>query len=117
MYTRSGAGTTVAAIAGSRTTSTGVTDESESSISISEGMLGYNRKMGEDEQLETKRGLDGPYWELPQLHLHYIWPRRKPHMLIVRAYGLLGWALRKKPAQPGPWARAHGPYLRITAKR
>jgi hypothetical protein len=36
---------------GSRTTSKGMTDESESSISISESILG---KMGEREQLEEK---------------------------------------------------------------
>jgi hypothetical protein len=48
-------------VAGSRTTSRGMTDESESSISISEGILG---KMGEGEQLE-ERGLDDPYGKLP----------------------------------------------------
>ena len=43
---------TAAATAGSRKVLEGMTDESKSSISISEGILG---KVGEGEQLEEKR--------------------------------------------------------------
>jgi hypothetical protein len=43
-------------------------DKLESSISISEGILG---KTGKGEQLEEK-GANDPYEKLPWLHLHYI---------------------------------------------
>jgi len=38
-----------------------------------------------------ERRLGDSYGKRPRLHLHHIWPRRKPH-------GLLGRALRKMPA-------------------
>src|SRR5579859_1509474 len=51
------------------------------------------KKMGE---MGRKRWLDDLYGKLLRLHLHYIWPRRKPYGLIARARG---------KSLPGP---AHG---------
>src|ERR1700758_1685107 len=42
------------------------------------------KKMGE---MGRKRWLDDLYGKLLRLHLHYIWPRRKPYGLIARARG------------------------------
>jgi hypothetical protein len=42
-----------------------------------------------------EKGLGDPCRERPRLHLHHIWPRRKPHRLS-------GWALRKSLPSPGP---------------
>ena len=51
------------------------------------------KKMG---GMGRKRRLDDLYGKLLRLHLHYIWPRRKPYGLIARARG---------KSLPGP---AHG---------
>ena len=47
-------------------------------------------------EMGRKRWLDDLYGKLLRLHLHYIWPRRKPYGLIARARG---------KSLPGP---AHG---------
>ena len=38
-------------------------------------------------EMGRKRWLDDLYGKLLRLHLHYIWPRRKPYGLIARARG------------------------------
>src|SRR5271156_4415055 len=38
-------------------------------------------------EIGKKGWLDDLYGKLLRLHLHYIWPRRKPHGLIARAWG------------------------------
>ena len=47
-------------------------------------------------EMGRKGWLDDLYGKLLRLHLHYIWPRRKPYGLIARARG---------KSLPGP---AHG---------
>jgi hypothetical protein len=67
-----------------------------------------NKRSEKVGKVRKNEGLGAPSTNLLWLRLHSIWPRRKPR-------GLCRLGLGKKPVEPGPQVRAHGPCVGITA--
>jgi hypothetical protein len=85
-------------------------DESESSISKSEGNMVNDWKNGRIKKDGTERGLMAP-WATPNgfLYTSYNWLRRKPRGPVARASRACSAGLASKACLPGPWAEGPRP--------